>query len=739
MRDYRLLLSLGASALVVPCPALAQTATTPATSRPPATDANATAEQSGAIIVTAQKRTARLLDVPLAVTALDASALTRRGEVKLEEYSARVPGLSVTNGSTGGLQSSVIIRGISTGDGGNPTVAVYVDDAPFNSTTQASGGTSIPDLDPGDLERIEVLRGPQGTLYGASSLGGLIKYVTKVPNVDKFEGRIELGGTAIDGGGLGYSARARVNVPISSSAAVSVSGFSREDPGFLDDPVNGKKDRNRSLYDGGRAAVLLKPANNLTINLSTIQQRIRVRGNPLIDVDPVTGKPLLPDLKATRVPGTDTSHYMLSVYDLAIKGDFDGFQVVSDTSYVRRRFRSTLDFSPVVGPALASFGIPGAGGDLFTRLGTNKVTQELRATADVTSSINLLAGVFYTHEDNTQLQRVDALDPASGDVIAGLPELFTTIVPSTYEEIAGFANATVKFGSRFDIAAGVRVSHNHQTSASTITGVIAPSPLQRAKSSETPVTFSVNPRFRVNPNLIVYARVASGFRPGGPNVGSAGGEATYRSDKVTSYEIGTKGTLLDNKLTIDLSGFYVDWRNIQVLGTNPATGVNFFTNAGKARSKGVEGAFVYRVFRGLSVNGNIAYTDAYLRSDIPPPTFAVAGDRLPNTPRLSAQVGADYSFPLTESLEGSFGASYHHVGFRYAAFAVDATTPRFRLPAYDTLDLRAGLKLDGYTLDVFARNITDKRAYLAGSALGAIESVAINQPRTFGIVAAKAF
>jgi iron complex outermembrane receptor protein len=739
MNKYRHMLLLGASALIVPLPAVAQTATTPPTAEPASTDANATVERGGDIIVTANKRSERLLDVPLAITALDASALTRRGDVRLDDLAARVPNLSVTNNSGGTLQSSLIIRGLSAGPGGNPTVAVYVDDAPFNSTTQASGGTSTPDLDPGDLERIEVLRGPQGTLYGASSLGGLLKFVTKVPNIDRVEGRVEVGGTKVNEGGYGYSARGRINLPISSAAALSVSGFSREDPGFLDDPVHGDKNRNRSLYDGGRAALLLKPTDDITVNLSTIQQRIRVRGNTLIDVDPATGDPLLGKYEVSRIPGTDTSHYMLSVYDLAIKGDFDGFQVVSDTSYVRRRFRSNRDYSPILEPALGAFGLPGAGGDLFTKLGTDKFTQELRVSADLTPDINVLAGAFYTHEDNDQLQRVDPLIPATGDLIAGLPELLTAVVPSKYEEIAGFANVTVKFGPRFDVAAGIRVSHNKQTSSSEITGVVAPSPLTRAKSSETPITFSVNPRFRVNSNVMVYARLATGFRPGGPNIGSAGGFATYDSDKVTSYEIGTKGTLFDNKLTIDLAGFYVDWRDIQVLGINPVTGINYYSNAGKARSKGVEAALVYRVSKGLSLNGNLAYTDATFRSPIAAPTFATPGDRLPNTPRFSAQAGADYTVPLSNRLDASFGASYRHVGFRYAEVAADATTPRFRLPAYDTLDLRAGLAIDGYTFDLFARNVTNKRAYLGGQSFATIEVVGVNRPREIGIVAAKAF
>jgi iron complex outermembrane receptor protein len=691
------------------------------------------------IIVTAGKRSERLLDVPFSITALKGETLTRNGEVRLEDYAARVPGLNVTNNATGGAQSGVSIRGITTGSG-NPTVAIYIDDTPVTTSTFFGGGNSIPDLDPNDLDRIEVLRGPQGTLYGAASLGGLIKFVNKAPDFQTIGGRVEIGATAIDGGDVGVSARGRINLPLSETAAVTASGFHRVDPGFLDDPARGRKDRNRSLYDGGRLALALKPTETISINLSALHQRIRIRGNPVIDVDSVTGQPIGGDLVSAPVPGTDVSNATLWLFDLAIKGDFDGFDVVSDTSYSRRKFSGIIDYSPVLGPLITQFfGVPGAGGGLVTQLGAKKFTQEVRLTSSTDGLIGWQIGGFYTRENATLYQETTNLDGATGAVLTAVPLLLAVQGPSRYEEIAGFGNLTLNLGERFDVQAGLRYSHNSQRSTSITDGLLTGASVTPASSSENQLTFSINPRFRISNTLMVYARAASGFRPGGPNAGLTGPLATYGADKVINYEIGTKADLFDRALSLDLAAFYIDWSDVQIRGTDPFTGLNFYRNGGKARSRGVEGSFVYRPVRGLTLNGNIAYTDAYTRTASAAPTFANAGDRLPNTPKWAGLLGAEYGFAIADAWNGYVGANYRHVGSRLEIFTASAAIPRFVLPAYDTADLRAGVTHDGYAMDIYVRNVGDKRAYLSNSGIGSFQRLAIIQPRTFGISLSKLF
>jgi outer membrane receptor protein involved in Fe transport len=229
-----------------------------------AAEASAASEEDAAeIVVTATKRPERVRDVPFAITVVDAANLTKRGEVRLQDISARIPGLQTPDQSNGGAQTSIVIRGLSGSGAGNPTSAVYVDDTPINASTFFGFGTSVPDLDPGDLARIEVLKGPQGTLYGATSIGGLIKYVSRDPDVRSIEAEAQAGLTSVAEGGEGFSLRARVNVPLSQQAAISVSGFTRRDPGFFDNLANNGRDFNRADNYGGRAALYAEVADNV--------------------------------------------------------------------------------------------------------------------------------------------------------------------------------------------------------------------------------------------------------------------------------------------------------------------------------------------------------------------------------------------------------------------------------------------------------------------------------------------
>src|SRR5580704_13705937 len=189
------------------------------------------------IVVTAQKREERQQDAPVPTTALGGQTLIDSNQLRLQDYYTSVPGLNLTN--NGGGQSVVAIRGLTTGAGANPTVGIVVDDAPFGST-RSLAGSFAPDIDPGDLARVEVLRGPQGTLYGASSLGGLIKFVTADPSTDHLSGRVQTGISDVyNGNQLGYNVRGSINVPLSDAVAVRASGFTREDPGYIDNPSLG--------------------------------------------------------------------------------------------------------------------------------------------------------------------------------------------------------------------------------------------------------------------------------------------------------------------------------------------------------------------------------------------------------------------------------------------------------------------------------------------------------------------
>src|SRR5579872_2789328 len=242
----------------------------------PATPSDSTSDSSqlGEVIVTANKRPEQLLKVPAPVTALQAADLTRWGNADLSDYAGSVPGLNVTGSEAG--QTVVIMRGITTGFGYAipATTSTYIDDVPYGSSTAAAyGSVATLDLDPGSLQRIEVLRGPQGTLYGASSLGGLIKYVTSPPSLTHYSARAELGGTAIDGGGEGGTVRAMFDGPlVEGKLGMTRSAFDRHDPGYISDPFRNRKNENSSRTDGGRVAFLWQPTDQLSVKLAALVQ-----------------------------------------------------------------------------------------------------------------------------------------------------------------------------------------------------------------------------------------------------------------------------------------------------------------------------------------------------------------------------------------------------------------------------------------------------------------------------------
>ena len=315
------------------------------------------------IVVTANKRAERLKDVPASITAISAEALVGRGANGFEDYAAKSPGLNINNASAGGGLNQISIRGVTTGGGGNPTVGFYIDDAPFGSSTNLGGGAIFaPDLDPSDLARIEVLRGPQGTLYGAGSMGGLIKFVTQSPNFDQFSGRIQVDGNQVDGGGTGYGVRAAANIPLSGNLGLRVSGFDRWDPGFVDDAARDARNVNGARFVGGRASLAWRINDDWSIRASALIQHQSGHGTSTEDFDLATGKLLYGDLRQVRAPGTGALRATYNLYDVRIEGHLGWADLVSATSYGKLSSRINTDATPLYGPMLSdALGLPGLG------------------------------------------------------------------------------------------------------------------------------------------------------------------------------------------------------------------------------------------------------------------------------------------------------------------------------------------------------------------------------------------
>jgi outer membrane receptor protein involved in Fe transport len=701
--------------------------------------AAAVAQPSDEIVVTAQKREERLLDVPVPVSVIRAQSLVDSGQTRLQDYYTRVPGLSLAAIGDGNAPS-ITIRGVTTGGLTSPTVGIVVDDLPYGSSTTQGGGYLAPDIDPSELARVEVLRGPQGTLYGVSSLGGLLKFVTVDPSLSGFSGRIQAGvSTMRHSDDVGYTLRGALNIPVSDTIAVRASGFTSREPGYIDDVRTGQSDVNRRDNFGGRLSLLWRPSSDISIVLRALYQDSDRTG--AAEEDTRAGA-----FRQNFVPESGRYRRTTQAYSATLNATPGAAILTSLTGYSVDRIRTTIDVASVAGglfvnQAQANFGVAGAVGPLDRQI--NKFSQEVRLTVPLGDRLQWLVGAFYTNERVTQMGGYQAVNPTTGQVAGTLLNLDT---PSRYEEIAGFTDLTFKFSDRFDVQVGGRISHNDQSFSVTRTGPLVPiffpgaATVPEKRSSDSPFTFLVTPRYRFSEALMLYARAASGYRPGGPNA-SCGGNVPcqYNSDRTQNFEVGAKGQLFDGALRYDLSLYTIDWKDIQLQLRDPATTLGYSGNGGRARSRGVEFSIEAHPVGGMNISGWVAYNDAQIR-EVPLTNLALLpGDRLPYSSRWSGNISIDQDFTLGRSLTASVGASASFVGDREGIFRTVRARQTF--PSYTQIDLRAALRQDGWSLTAYVNNLTDRRGVLRGgfdNALGPSFYTYI-APRNAGVSIARSF
>ncbi|HEV7313147.1 TonB-dependent receptor [Sphingopyxis sp.] len=700
-------------------------------------------EASGEIVVTAQKRTQNVQDVPISIAVVSGEELQEQGSASLVDYAGYVPGMNVSNGGTPG-QTTITLRGVAPLNSAQ-TVGIYLDDAPVGSSAiyNRAGAFTI-DLMPYDLERIEVLKGPQGTLYGASSIGGLVKYVTVQPDTREFKVRAGVEGFTIkDAGSLGWGGQVYVNAPIATDTlAISGSFAWRKTPGWVDSVNNaGLKDQNDYEQRGGRAALLWQPTPELSVKLAGIWQSLDSDGNGLYAAD-LTGRRL--------GNGHSFNNYVPESYDIdldyyaaTIDYDFGAATLTSATTYSKTQSRQVQDASYAFGvlfPLLTGGAIAPGITPFALDLGLKKWTQEVRLASPSGGRFEWMIGGFFTDETTSNAQLVRSFDMA-GNPIAALDPLATVGLPATYKEYAVFGNATFKLSEQFEITGGLRWARNEQTFRQQSEGAIVPKADNPGTSAESVWTFSVSPQFHINEDAMLYARVATGYRPGGPNVIVPNVPPSVDADRMTNYEVGLKADFADRMVTVDAAFFWMDWTDIQV--TRAFGGVSGGANGGKATSKGFEGSLALRPAPGLTISATGSYTDATLSEDVPD-ISGVDGDRLPAVPKFSGALRADYEFALGSSNKGSFGVGVRHASSRLSLVESDPLAARAK--PYTSVDLNASVTFnDHWTLRAYARNLLDNKGEMARSTMAdglnrpSFLAISPLQPRTIGVALDMAF
>ncbi|HEY6517225.1 MAG TPA: TonB-dependent receptor [Steroidobacteraceae bacterium] len=693
------------------------------------------------VIVTAEKRRQPLLEAPVSVTVVSGQTLEQRHEVKLADYLAQIPGISVQDNGYGQVDFS--IRGIGSSPNLAPTVGVEVDGVPIGSSNAAGDAALKPDIDPNDMANIQVLYGPQGTLYGDDAMGGLVEYTTVKPDLSRFAGRVEADASQVQGGGVGDAQRAMVNLPvIDGTLAVRISGFLRHDPGFIDDVESGQNNVNDDAAKGGRVDMLWQIASNASLRLNALAQDGDANG----DAEEILNsgyQSLNGDLKSIGRGGFNGFQSKYRFYTATLDIDLGWAHLLSLSGYNTTEYNADLDLTNVFGPI---FGTPPfvlfplTQGDR-----TNKFSQEIRLTSPSNQPLEWIGGLYYTRENTSFAQTLTDIDTTTGQGFAGFPTsiLSAPLVnpPTAFHDYAGYLTLTYHFSPKFDLEAGGRyTSETTDVPYASATGLIAGAPTPAASEKDTATTFLASGRYHISADQMAYLRVASGFRPGGSNGVLPGVPATYGPDKTVNYEIGYKGAFLDRRLELETALFYIDWTNIQLEALNQYS-EGFTVNGNKAKSQGAQFSGQYLLGDGFSAQLSFTYTDAAMSQAGPASSGAPAGAALPYANRWSGSFSLEKRIPITPRWQGSAQLIYTYFGDRSGPFnsvtPPAPAQPQVFIPDYSTVDLLAGIGDGRYSVNLFLRNLANKRGITSlqaegGGGNGGLQATIIT-PRTIGV------
>jgi outer membrane receptor protein involved in Fe transport len=736
------MLSLAASALVWAPLAQAQTAA-PAPA-PAASDAAASAPAARkaaqaeegpqtlkSVIVTANRRREPARDVPMQVNAVPAEQLQKAGARSLQDYMADLPGVDVKSTGGAGL-GSITIRGVSTGNQTIATVGTYVDDVAVGSTNAyANGASSALDMSLLDLKRIELLRGPQGTLYGAGAMGGVLKYVTNEPDTYEFTGQASLGISSTKRGALSHVESAILNVPLKEDVAgLRVAAFTDRTGGWIDaiGPAEGRH-VNGGRTNGARVSLLIAPDSRWKVRLTDTYQDLKRDGTETVEYDAVTGQPLN-GVGIRNLSRREPYALRLNVAAADIEYDFGWARLNSITSVQNSRYDTLTDFTQAYGPLLQGAGLDVESVGFRNLVTVKKTTQEFRLTSKAGERFEWLLGAFWNREEATNDNLLDSVVTGG----APGPDIVSGQLPSTFRELAAYGDITWNLNKEASITAGMRIARNKQRFSEVGTSLFSGDVDTASTSEETSRTYLLTGKYSLTPTSNVYVRVASGYRPGGPNLTVQPTDpSSFNHDSLWSYEAGYKADLLDKSLSVEASLFKIRWNDLQQNFSR--NGLNVVVNSGKADIKGAELAVKWQATRQFSLAGNLALIDSKLTE--PAEGLGAAGSRLPNSARVAATLAGRYTFDLA-SRPTYVGVSERFIGKRNAGFEGSDTLPNYVLPSYAVTDLQAGVDLTEKTqLAFFVRNATNKVGQVSADtgllSLGGPLMVNEERPRTVGL------
>jgi outer membrane receptor protein involved in Fe transport len=733
------------------------------------------------IVVTATKRETTIQHTPISITAISGADIEARGIVDFTELAQSIPGVSMKTSGPG--QTEFEMRGMAGNGGGAATVGFYLDDTPLTGPATSTNGHVVIDPNLYDLNRVEVLRGPQGTLYGSSSMGGTIKIVPSPPNPAAFDASVETIFSDTDGGGFNHGENAMVNLPFGGgTAAVRIVGSQDHESGWIDRIViaNGDfpletnnlqtrgnvlaapvaanyKDVNDEDLTSVRVSLLWKPSDQLSVTPSYFYQKIKMGGLSDIDSNPGTNAHYQP---------FDTPEPFSDRFDLGslnIKYSFNAFDLTSTTSYWSRDQQNAQDASeewqwifskPTILPFYTSQGGIGPTDPTPIEIDdTHQTSEELRLSSSGDSRFQWLVGYFYSDFFSGTY---DAFIMPGALPVFGTANIYTAPYDEKIIQNSVFGEASFQLTPELKATAGLRrYSYNSPLSLS-YSGYEATGSNAVASFASNAKDQGLSPKFNLSyefdKNFMVYATMAKGFRPGSgdfpvPTSGPTSCEASlqalshttafvpsptsYGPDTVWSYELGEKATLLDRRLTINTAAYFENWSGVQEF-VALSCGFGFTGNAGDAHVYGGEFETNFLLTDGLILSANAGYSNATIVSS-GVGTGIKPGTRVQDVPDWTSSVSLAYRRSISNQLAFTARVENDYVGTR-----MDVTYAANYLPSYDLTNIRAGVEGDRWRAVVFAKNVLNQRALLSDTPqlsvyVPTFNRIAVNQPLTIGI------
>jgi iron complex outermembrane receptor protein len=732
-------------------------------------------DQITEIVVTAQKREQRIQDIPISVSAISGDEIDRAGARDFHDLLLSIPGVSYSGAEPG--QSRYSIRGISTA-ASSPTVGIYLDDVSLITVGTGFAGAADPMLV--DLDRVEVLKGPQGTLYGGSAMGGAIKYVSRQPAMNHFTVTAEAGAASVDRGGVSYSAESFVNLPlIDDRLAMRIGGAYRLDAGYVDNVAGGqvqlwsrsattppaafapvtyaspstfaRENWNERSTSTARMSVKWLPTDSLTVLPSATLQRSD-KANP---DDFFTNLPQFENTVRFNQPTRDN----LGVYSLNVTQQLPGFSLTSLSGYVDRTVEWDRDYSLFI----AGLVPPLLNNNSYNASNTTSrtFTQELRlASSDPQASLKWVVGIYYSHQRDDLYQVVDTV--GAGAIFGtGTDVTYSGNQLTTTRQEGAFGDVTYSLTPQWDVSAGLRWFDIKQKIDGMFDGILngGHSEVDGKRSTDVGVTPKFSLSYRPLDNHLLYGSASKGFRQGGPNrfntssplcgpdfarLGITRAPDSFQPDSLWTYELGSKNEIGQRRSVINAAIYYTDWKKIQQQVNLTSCGFQFVGNVGAATVKGAELSAESALGWGVSVGGTASYTATRI-TESAPGVSATVGQEVLDTPKWMGSLYGDYRFLNGGQWTGSFRAEYQYHGANLRQFesTQSVTYPNGSLgvipdatqvqAAYHVVNTNFNFVNGPMQYRLYVDNLTNAAPYLDFRRASGVSSATTLRPRTIGI------